>query len=156
MFGRKGMVLQAAPQAWWCIVHWWLGCALSSQSTGRSVSRMASAVGVCDNCGSLSGSCGWAMPDSASCGLTVDLSELRLAAALEGPLHNRWFHSVTNDSGLLAETPLPGLAHTARVWGSKRQIIPPCPCFGTRFTMMGLYSRLMKMSCKVAYSQKTT
>lgn len=77
---------------------------------------MASAVGVCDNCGSLSGSCRWAMPDSASCGLTGWLSELRLAAALEGPLHNRWFHSVSNDSGLLAETPLPGLAHTARVW----------------------------------------
>ena len=96
------------------------------------------------------------MPDSVSCRLTFDLPELWLGAALEGPLHNCWFHSFTNYNGLLGETPLPGLAHTARVRENKCQIIPPCACFGARFTMMGLYSRLMKMIYKVAYSQKTT
>ncbi|KAI4578642.1 hypothetical protein MJT46_000010 [Ovis ammon polii x Ovis aries] len=47
------------------------------------------------------------MPDSASCGLTVDLSELRLAAALEGPLHNRWFHSVVEEKDSLNPSKIP-------------------------------------------------
>lgn len=86
-----------------------------------------------------------------------DLPERWLGATLEGPLHNCWFNDFTNYNGLLGETlqPLSGLVHSAHVWENKCQIILPCPCFGARFTMMGLYSRLIKMICKVVYFQKT-
>lgn len=114
--------------------------------------RMASAVGVCDNCGSLSGSCRWAMPDSASCGLGWPLwaqagSCLRVHCTAAGSTA-----SVTTVASLAGNTTSRAGAHSPCV-GKQTSDHSALSMLWDQIYYDGAVFRLMKMSCKVAYSQ---